>query len=100
MLKKDNFWLGIALGIIIPFVMYAIWQLFFDQFESAGVMSDEDMADNFSERTTALMAIAMNAIPLTLYNKMKFINTMRGVILPTAIYVIAWFIIYGRHLIG
>ena len=100
MLKKDNFWLGLVIGIIVPIVGYALWLTFFEQSKPPPLLADENLNNNFSERTTLLMAIAGNVIPLMLYNKLKCINTMRGVILPTAIGAMVWFILYGRHLIG
>jgi len=100
MFQKDNILVGIGLGLAIPFVGYALFLTFFEQMESAGLMSSENMSSNFKLRTVALVAIALNLIPLAIYNKKRFIDTMRGFVFPTLVYVIAWFLIYGRHLIS
>ncbi len=64
MFQKDNILIGIGLGLVIPFVGYALLLTFFDQMESAGLMSPENMSSNFRLRTVALVAIALNLIPL------------------------------------
>ncbi len=100
MFQKDNIIVGIGLGLVIPFVGYALLLTLFEQLEGVGLMSPENMSSNFRLRTVALVAIALNLIPLAIYNKKRFIDTMRGFVFPTLLYVIAWFMIYGRHLIG
>jgi len=98
MLNQDKIVIGIILGTIIPFVGYALLQMLFESIEGAESM--ENLSDDFRLRTRALIAISLNLIPFIIYNRKRFINTMRGLVFPTMIYVMAWFWIYGRHLIG
>lgn len=99
-LDKNSLVLGILLGLIVPFVGYAIWLMIFEQLENAGIMSATGFSENWRERTIALLAICMNLIPFSVYNRRRYYNTMRGMVFPTILLVIIWFVLYGRNLIG
>lgn len=100
MLNKNSLPLGFILGLLIPFVGYALLLELFDQLDANNLISDIGFTENFRLRTTALLAICLNLIPFIIYNRKKFSDTMRGLIFPTVIYAIFWFIYFGRHLIS
>ncbi|MEM8906796.1 MAG: hypothetical protein AAGD05_03025 [Bacteroidota bacterium] len=90
MLNKDAIGIGALLGLILPFVGYALLLELYDQLEAAQIISDIGLSDTFRKRTIALLAICMNLIPFSLFNRKRFYNSMRGVIFPTVAYVMAW----------
>lgn len=90
MLKKDNFWIGVLLGFVLPFVGYAIFLMIFDGLENMDIMSGIGMTPMYKERTCGILALALNAIPMNIYNKRRYNHANRGLILPTLIYVGVW----------
>jgi len=100
MLNKDSIPLGFVLGIVIPFVGYAVWLMVFEQLTEAGVMSPQGFTTNWRERTIGLLAICCNLIPFLVYNKKRFTNTMRGIIFPTVGLAMVWFYFFGAAMIN
>ena len=100
MLQKNELWLGIVLGIIIPFIGYALLLTAYDNLDVLGVATDKNLSPDFRTRTLGLLAISLNLIPFAIYNRKKFTNTMRGLVFPTMAYVIYWFVRFGIQLIG
>ena len=100
MLDKDSLPLGLILGLIVPFVGLAVWKMVFEQFSGMGIVDGSGFSDNWRERTTALLAICMNIVPFSLYNKKRHYNTMRGLVFPTVLLSLIWFFYYGKELIG
>ncbi len=98
-MNKNSILVGIIVGAIIPFVGMAVLLEIWDQFESSGIVSDEGLTMNFRRRTLALIALSLNFIPFIIYNKKYYTDAMRGVVFPTVIYSIAWFVYYGVGLI-
>ena len=95
MLKHpDHLLAGIIVGAVVPFVGYAIFLMIYDQMELMGWISDEGMSPNFRERTIGLLSIALNMIFFQIYNRKYYINTMRGMIFPTVVYVGIWLYLY------
>ena len=56
------------------------------------------MSTMFRERTLSICAIALNALFMKRYDKWRYTETMRGIVLPTFVYVIVW-IIYFKDII-
>ena len=100
MLRQNKLWLGIVLGIIIPFVGLAVLMMIYDNLEAIGWAANKNLSEDFRMRTLGLLAISLNLIPFAVYNKMRYTHTMRGIIFPTMVYVIIWFIRFGIHLLG
>ena len=96
--KKNALWVGLIVGLVIPFVGYALLLTLVDQLEQLGFMSQEGFSPTFRRRTLTVIAICLNIIPLNLYNRMQMLESMRGIVLPTAIYVIAWIIYFGPYI--
>ncbi len=89
-LSKDSIIIGLILGLAIPFVGYALLLELYDQLETQGIISDIGLTETFRKRTIALLAVCMNLIPFSLFNRRRFYNGMRGLIFPTVIYVLCW----------
>lgn len=99
MFEKDSIVAGLILGVLIPFVGYAIWLEIYDQLEAADMISAFQVGD-FRRRTSALLGICLNLIPFTFFNRKRFFNSMRGVMFPTIIYGFIWFFYFGVHMLG
>jgi len=89
-LQRNALWVGLLAGFLIPFVAYAVILLIMDGLQVVGIVDPDGMAIHFRTRTSALIAICLNIIPMNFYRKKYFIDSMRGIIFPTLIYAGLW----------
>ncbi len=99
-LDRDSFLLGLVVALVTPVMAYGILLTIYDVLEEYFLASSIGFAPDFRTRTLALIAICINLIPFHLYRRWHADNTMRGMVLPTMAYIVTWFWIYGRHLLG
>jgi len=100
MLKEDNIMIGIALGVTIPVLGYLVIDGILDILESIGVRGIGNTVITFKDRTMMLIALCTNLLPFWMQSKLRNDNTMRGILIATAIYAIAWFVIYGSEILN
>lgn len=101
MLAKNHILLGLVLGICIPIVGYALFMMLFEALESAGIM--DEVTSGSAERrmrTLGLLGICANILPFEIYRKKRHDNTMRGLVIPTVIYIGIWIYLYKDILFG
>lgn len=98
MFEKDSIVAGLLLGVFIPIVGYALWLEIYDQLDARGVISGFG-AEDFRRRTSALLGICVNLIPFGFFNRKRFFNSMRGIMIPTIIYGFAWFLYFGLKIL-
>ena len=91
--KNDNLLFGIGSGVIVPFVGLAILIMINEQFASS-----EGAFLGFTDKFTRLLAICLNLIPFSIFNRKRMITAMRGVFIPTLIYSFIWFAIYSAQI--
>lgn len=90
MLKKDNWWLGIALGILLPIVLYAIVMLILKQW---GTIAEGVYV--LKPSTIKLLALFSNLISFRYYMvNLKYDKTGRGILLTTIAYAGVYFYLY------
>lgn len=95
-LKKDSVWVGLAIGILLPVVVYAILRLLYQLLDSIGVLSDVGFAEDFRTRTLALVAICSNLILMQTFRRKHYQNeTIRGMLIASMILVAIWFWQFG-----
>ena len=99
-LNKDAILTGVVIGILVPFIGYALLLEIYDRLAASGMISDIGLSETFRLRTIALLAICLNLIPFIIYNRKWFYNTMRGIVFPTVLYAIIWFIYFSEGLLG
>jgi hypothetical protein len=98
MINNNTFFTGLILGILVPSVGYFLLTGIFEGLETVGVMSKEGLPLNFRARTTTLIAICMNLIPFSYFNRKRHIQSMRGIILPTIAFAFLWVFYFGQYL--
>lgn len=91
--------IGIALGVTIPVLGYLLVDGLLGLLETIGVRGFGNSVITFKERTTMLIALCSNLIPFWIMSKMRNDNTMRGILIATAIYAIGWFVFYGSDIL-
>ncbi len=92
----DKLWVGIVTGIVIPFVMYAVLLSISDAL--AGM--EGFPLGGIRERTLTLIALLSNVIPMQVFYRRHWDDSMRGMVFPTLIYAGIWFYRYGSELLN
>lgn len=98
MLQRDEIWIGLLYGLLVPFMGFLILFNLFSLLEIKGAASGAGFSENFRERTLAIVAIAFNLYILSRFRKLRRENAMRGVVIATSLLAIVWLIRYGLKL--
>ena len=89
MLKKDNWLLGILIGIILPVIIFGVLYLIIN---FLGTPYQKDVL--FKTRNIPLTGIFINMLPFRYYMvNLKYDKTGRGILAITILYAIIFFII-------
>ena len=97
-LNKDNLWIGLAVGLLVPFVGYALLLVAYEQLEAMAFASDSWFSPNFRERTLAVIAICLNIIFMNRFRRRRMTESMRGVVFATMLYVFIWVVYFSGTL--
>ncbi len=98
MLKKDSVVIGVLLGVCVPILTYALF-LYLDEwieYMDFRPMGNEPFTG--FDNVYVPFSIVANLIPFHYFNNRRMFNSMRGVVLPTIIMVIAWGFYYGKFI--
>jgi hypothetical protein len=97
--QKNAIWVGLLLGLLVPFVAYALLLTIFEQLEMTGIVSRDGLSPQFRERTLSVVAIGLNVFIFNYYARRRFfVNTMRGMVIATVICVGVWAAIFWKNL--
>lgn len=97
--KYDEIWIGLVTGFVLPFVGYAILLMVYEWADEAGWLDRGGLSYNFRERTLALVAVALNLIPLSYFQRKYANRGVRGLVTATVVLAFIWFFYYGRELL-
>jgi hypothetical protein len=98
MLNRNEIWVGLIFGAFLPLLGYVLLYQVFSLLEIKGVASGTGFSPNFRERTLAIVAIALNLIPLNIFRQRRWDLSMRGVVIATAVLAFGWLFLFGKHL--
>jgi hypothetical protein len=84
--EKNNIWIGLAIGIIVPFVSFAIF-----------IGITESLY--FRRSTCAILALCINTLIVRFFRGRKHDESLRGIVIATAVYAIAWFFVFGQEIL-
>ena len=90
----NKMWVGLLLGLAVPFVGYAVWLTFFETLAGIGAGT----ATTFRPRTMVVLGIFLNIIPLQISQKRKWHDLIRGLGVSTVICAFGWLIYYRAEL--
>lgn len=99
MFSRNNLMIGLAIGILLPAVGFFLISTLYNQLGNSGLLSSEGFSSNFRERTSAVIAISLNLIPLNVFQKRRFTQSMRGIVIATVSLVALWLIYFGGDLL-
>lgn len=97
---RNALWMGLLMGLCIPFVSYALLLSLYEQMEVWGWVSDKGFPPNFRQRTLTLLALCVNVFPLNYYYKRRHTRSMRGISLITLIYAISWIAYFWEDILN
>lgn len=98
MLNRNDLFAGLVFGILLPVLGFILLYQIFLILEKAGLASTAGFSPHFRERTLAIVAIALNLIPLNLFRKRRWEFSMRGVVIATGILAVIWVLTFGVKL--
>ena len=100
MYKHDKVWIGILVGLIVPFVGYALLLLFLEQLAAVESLASNRLNFDFKSRTLGVLALALNLIiSMQFFRKRRANQAMRGVLLATLLYGAIWIYFFGHQLL-
>jgi hypothetical protein len=90
-LKKDNFWLGLTLGIIAPLLGLLLFKWYkFGVFTYKETFQFMTLEPGFRTLTVALsLSLLLNALLFTIYINSSKDHTAKGIFVTTLIYGLA-----------
>ncbi|MBK6950343.1 MAG: hypothetical protein IPH16_21725 [Haliscomenobacter sp.] len=91
--------MGILVGLALPFAGYGVLLMLSEQLELTLFQGKELAEPVFDEITLQVLALCLNLIPLHLYNKQRFTLSMRGVLIATSLYALAWIFLFGSDVL-
>ncbi len=98
MFQRNELWVGLLYGLLLPAAGFLILYNLFSLLEIKGAASGAGFSEDFRERTLAIVAIALNLILLSRFRKLRWENAMRGVVIATGLFALVWLFIFGVKL--
>jgi hypothetical protein len=98
MLQRNELWVGLLIGVLLPLSLFGILYGAFWLLESKGAASGAGLSVNFRMRTLFIVAMAANLWPMRIYRQRRWEDSMRGIVLATGMLALAWLFYYGPGL--
>ncbi len=98
MFNRNNVVAGILLGIILPIVVFVLLYQVFSLLEIRGAASGAGLSENFRVRTLAIVAMAVNVLPMRVFQKRRWEDSVRGIVVATAALALGWVFYFGKGL--
>jgi hypothetical protein len=99
MLKKNNLYIGLGIGILLPIVGYAILLTIFEQLDALHWTSQQGLSFKFRTRTLAMIAICVNLIPVQIYQRLRANEIVRGLSITTVAMAMIWLFTFGKDIL-
>ncbi|MBX2890271.1 MAG: hypothetical protein KF734_05040 [Saprospiraceae bacterium] len=98
MLNQNKIWTGLLVGLVLPILGAILIFNIFKLLAALGGASGEGFTPNFRERTSLVIAFALNLFPMNLFRKRRWDLAMRGVVIATTLLAFAWVAYYYLNL--
>lgn len=97
--KSDNIFVGIIAGILVPAITFGVLSWIWYELSEMDLLSDADFSPGFRIRTLGLLSIGANLILVRYFQNRHAHQVVRGVLIPTFLFVIFWIIYFARILL-
>ncbi len=98
MFNRNEIWAGLLFGILFPALGFIALYEIFSFLEMKGAASGAGFSPNFRERTVAVIAIALNIIPMNIFRRRRWDLSMRGIVIATTVLAFVWVFRYSLSL--
>ncbi len=99
MLRKNNLYIGLGLGILLPLISYAVLLTVFEQLDALHWTSQQGLSFKFRTRTLSMIAICCNLIPVQIYQRLRANEIVRGLAIITVVLAMIWLFTFGKDII-
>ena len=93
--KYDHLLTGVLAALLLPLFWYFVLMGLYDSLEAMGWMEPSAITTDFRQRTSALVGVCLNILPLQIFKTQYMDKAMRGVVFPTVFYVGVWLYFFG-----
>jgi hypothetical protein len=90
MFNRNKIWFGLVFGLALPAVGAVLIFNIFKILAFLGGASGEGFTPDFRERTSIVIALALNLIPMSIFRRRRWELAMRGVVIATTLLAFAW----------
>ncbi len=97
--RYDKMIVGILSGTLVPALTFVLLYVVFDELSQLGIISDEGFSDDFRIRTIALVSVGANVILVRYFQNRYAYNAVRGVVIPTFVFIILWIFYFSSILL-
>lgn len=98
-LKRNSLPIGLTIGILFPLFGFSVVYGIFDIMVSSGLMDEATLGLKSKRmRTITLIGICSNIYWVRRYNQRFTDQTLRGVVVGTMLWAVAWFVLYYSDL--
>lgn len=97
--NRDKLLIGLVIGLVVPFVGYAIIAMILDAIQTSESMIDSRLNFDFQTRTLSLLALALNLLPMRYFMNNYANKALRGLVLATMVYGGVWLYYFGMQLL-
>lgn len=98
MVNRDKIWVGFVFGLVLPAIGAVLIFNIFKILAILGGASGEGFTPNFRERTSIVIALALNLIPMSMFRKLRWEKAMRGMVIVTTLLAFVWVAHYSLNL--
>ena len=98
MFRKNSLLNGLLIGVILPAVVFFMLFSLFNLLGKIGTGTGIGLSESFRERTSAILAIAVNLVPMNAFRRRRFDLSIRGVVIATGLLALAWVVYYGMKI--
>jgi hypothetical protein len=90
---QNNLISGLLIGVLLPITILVLLMQLFQALEISGVSSAAGLSNNFRLRTSGILAIAANLLPMQIFMSRRWDFAIRGVVIATALLAFTWVIL-------
>jgi amino acid permease len=99
-LDRNQIWVGIVVGLLVPFVSYAVLLMLSEKLDEWLPQYTGDGESVIAPRTLYLLAICANLLPFHLFDRRRWGKGMRGIIMATIVLGVAWMVYFGKMVLA
>lgn len=97
--RYDKLIVGALAGTLVPMLTFAILYIIFDELSQLEIISDAGFSEDFRIRTISLVSIGANVILVRYFQNRYAHNAVRGVVIPTFVFIITWIFYFSSILL-